>query len=110
MVWFPGGAFLVGSASTYEGSELAAREKVVLVFLQYRLGILGFFRWALDQGRGLHLPARDSESGGTGGKGCGPWTGSSEEGSSSSCEDSGYSLTSESKEALDGEPWQLSES
>lgn len=64
MVWFPGGAFLVGSASTYEGSELAAREKVVLVFLQYRLGILGFFRWALDQGRGLHLPARDSESGG----------------------------------------------
>ncbi|XP_040592577.1 carboxylesterase 4A isoform X3 [Mesocricetus auratus] len=51
MVWFPGGAFLVGSASTYEGSELAAREKVVLVFLQYRLGILGFFRWALDQGR-----------------------------------------------------------
>ncbi|XP_049989816.1 carboxylesterase 4A-like, partial [Alexandromys fortis] len=52
MVWFPGGAFLVGSASTYEGSELAAREKVVLVFLQYRLGILGFFRWALDQGRG----------------------------------------------------------
>lgn len=50
MVWFPGGAFLVGSASTYEGSELAAREKVVLVFLQYRLGILGFFRWALDRG------------------------------------------------------------
>ncbi|KAF3817759.1 hypothetical protein GH733_013046 [Mirounga leonina] len=28
MVWFPGGAFLVGSASTYDASELAAREKV----------------------------------------------------------------------------------
>ncbi|KAM6177446.1 LOW QUALITY PROTEIN: carboxylesterase 4A [Erethizon dorsatum] len=25
-VWFPGGAFLVGSASTYEGSEFTARE------------------------------------------------------------------------------------
>ncbi|XP_026269036.2 carboxylesterase 4A isoform X2 [Urocitellus parryii] len=45
MVWFPGGAFLVGSASTYEGSQLAAREKVVLVSLQHRLGILGFLRW-----------------------------------------------------------------
>lgn len=61
MVWFPGGAFLAGSASSYEGSELAARGKVVLVFLQYRLGILGFLRWALDQGRGLHLPTYQSQ-------------------------------------------------
>ncbi|XP_040592576.1 carboxylesterase 4A isoform X2 [Mesocricetus auratus] len=52
MVWFPGGAFLVGSASTYEGSELAAREKVVLVFLQYRLGILGFFSTGDSHARG----------------------------------------------------------
>uniref|UniRef100_A0A8C9H7U8 Carboxylesterase 4A n=1 Tax=Piliocolobus tephrosceles TaxID=591936 RepID=A0A8C9H7U8_9PRIM len=42
MVWFPGGAFIVGAASSYEGSDLAAREKVVLVFLQHRLGIFGF--------------------------------------------------------------------
>lgn len=46
MVWFPGGAFLVGSASTYDGTQLASREKVVLVLLQHRLGILGFLRWA----------------------------------------------------------------
>ncbi|XP_040838007.1 carboxylesterase 4A-like isoform X1 [Ochotona curzoniae] len=52
MVWFPGGAFLVGSASTYEGSELAAREKVVLVFLQHRLGILGFLSTGDNQARG----------------------------------------------------------
>ncbi|XP_031192964.1 carboxylesterase 4A isoform X3 [Mastomys coucha] len=52
MVWFPGGAFLVGSASTYEGSELAARGKVVLVFLQYRLGILGFFSTGNSHARG----------------------------------------------------------
>ncbi|XP_021488749.1 carboxylesterase 4A isoform X1 [Meriones unguiculatus] len=52
MIWFPGGAFLVGSASTYEGSELAAREKVVLVLLQYRLGIMGFFSTGDSQARG----------------------------------------------------------
>ncbi|XP_004625952.2 carboxylesterase 4A isoform X2 [Octodon degus] len=52
MVWFPGGAFLVGAASTYEGSELAAREKVVLVFLQYRLGILGFLSTGDSEARG----------------------------------------------------------
>ncbi|XP_002711694.2 carboxylesterase 4A isoform X1 [Oryctolagus cuniculus] len=52
MVWFPGGAFLVGSATTYEGSELAAREKVVLVLLQYRLGILGFLSTGDSQARG----------------------------------------------------------
>nr|XP_054309821.1 LOW QUALITY PROTEIN: carboxylesterase 4A [Pongo pygmaeus] len=42
MVWFPGGAFIVGAASSYEGSDLAAREKVVLVFLQHRIVIFGF--------------------------------------------------------------------
>ncbi|GAB1293554.1 Carboxylesterase 4A [Apodemus speciosus] len=52
MVWFPGGAFLVGSASSYEGSELAARGKVVLVFLQYRLGILGFLSTGNSHARG----------------------------------------------------------
>uniref|UniRef100_H0WQ25 Carboxylic ester hydrolase n=1 Tax=Otolemur garnettii TaxID=30611 RepID=H0WQ25_OTOGA len=52
MVWFPGGAFLVGSASTYEGSEFAAREQVVLVFLQHRLGILGFLSTGDSHARG----------------------------------------------------------
>uniref|UniRef100_A0A2K6GB31 Carboxylesterase 4A n=1 Tax=Propithecus coquereli TaxID=379532 RepID=A0A2K6GB31_PROCO len=52
MVWFPGGALLVGTASTYEGSELAARDKVVLVSLQHRLGILGFLSMGYSQARG----------------------------------------------------------
>ncbi|KAG8521796.1 Carboxylesterase 4A, partial [Galemys pyrenaicus] len=52
MVWFPGGAFLVGSASTYDGSELAARENVVVVSLQHRLGILGFLSTGDSQARG----------------------------------------------------------
>ncbi|XP_048211363.1 carboxylesterase 4A [Perognathus longimembris pacificus] len=52
MVWFPGGAFLMGAASTYEGSQLAAREKVVVVFLQNRLGILGFLSTGDSHARG----------------------------------------------------------
>nr|XP_035138647.1 carboxylesterase 4A isoform X10 [Callithrix jacchus] len=52
MVWFPGGAFVVGAASSYEGSYLAAREKVVLVFLQYRLGVFGFLSTDDSHARG----------------------------------------------------------
>ncbi|XP_045670877.1 LOW QUALITY PROTEIN: carboxylesterase 4A-like [Ursus americanus] len=44
IVRFPGGACLVGSASICDASELAAREKVLLMLLQHRLGILGFLR------------------------------------------------------------------
>ncbi|XP_068941888.1 carboxylesterase 4A [Petaurus breviceps papuanus] len=64
MVWFPGGAFVVGSASTYDGSILSAHEDVVVVTIQNRLGILGFLstgdahargNWALlDQLAALH--------------------------------------------------------
>ncbi|XP_062969199.1 cocaine esterase-like [Cynocephalus volans] len=43
MVWIHGGALVVGSASMYDGSALAAFEDVVVVTIQYRLGILGFF-------------------------------------------------------------------
>ncbi|XP_054856542.1 fatty acyl-CoA hydrolase precursor, medium chain-like [Eublepharis macularius] len=43
MVWIHGGGLLLGAASTYDGSVLAASEDVVVVAIQYRLGILGFF-------------------------------------------------------------------
>ncbi|KAJ6666150.1 hypothetical protein lerEdw1_001054 [Lerista edwardsae] len=43
MVWIHGGGLLVGAASTYDGSTLAAFEDVVVVAIQYRLGILGFY-------------------------------------------------------------------
>ncbi|XP_040838506.1 cocaine esterase-like [Ochotona curzoniae] len=43
MVWIHGGALVVGMASMYDGSALAAFEDVVVVTIQYRLGILGFF-------------------------------------------------------------------
>lgn len=44
MVFIPGGAFIVGSASEpiYDGSRLAARGDAVIVTLNYRLGMLGW--------------------------------------------------------------------
>lgn len=43
MVWIHGGALVLGSASMFDGSILAASENVVVVTIQYRLGVLGFF-------------------------------------------------------------------
>ncbi|XP_012868191.1 PREDICTED: pyrethroid hydrolase Ces2e-like [Dipodomys ordii] len=43
MVWIHGGGLVMGMASLYDGSRLAATEDVVVVTIQYRLGILGFF-------------------------------------------------------------------
>lgn len=42
MVWIHGGALVLGMASMYDGSVLAAMEDVVVVIIQYRLGVLGF--------------------------------------------------------------------
>ncbi|XP_049430102.1 uncharacterized protein ces2b [Epinephelus fuscoguttatus] len=42
MVWIHGGGFSMGSASVYDGSALAAYQDVVVVLIQYRLGLLGF--------------------------------------------------------------------
>nr|XP_051686075.1 cocaine esterase-like [Oryctolagus cuniculus] len=43
MVWIHGGGLTMGMASMYDGSVLAAFEDVVVVTIQYRLGVLGFF-------------------------------------------------------------------
>ncbi|XP_062817822.1 fatty acyl-CoA hydrolase precursor, medium chain isoform X4 [Anolis carolinensis] len=51
MVWIHGGGLLLGAASTYDGSALAAFEDVVVVAIQYRLGILGFLSTGDD-----HVP------------------------------------------------------
>ena len=43
MVWIHGGG-VVDGASTYDGLPLSAHENVVVVTIQYRLGIWGLFR------------------------------------------------------------------
>ncbi|XP_052583840.1 pyrethroid hydrolase Ces2e-like isoform X2 [Peromyscus californicus insignis] len=52
MVWIHGGALVVGMASMYDGSTLAATEDVVVVTIQYRLGVLGFFSTGDQHARG----------------------------------------------------------
>jgi para-nitrobenzyl esterase len=66
MVWIHGGGFTSGSSAQelYDGTELAARGGVVVVSLNYRLGVLGFgyLRDVLgDKGRDLpaNLGLRD---------------------------------------------------
>ncbi|KAL6055278.1 hypothetical protein STEG23_007298 [Scotinomys teguina] len=52
MVWIHGGALVIGTASMYDGSMLAAIEDVVVVTIQYRLGVLGFFSTGDQHARG----------------------------------------------------------
>uniref|UniRef100_A0A4X2KP73 Carboxylic ester hydrolase n=1 Tax=Vombatus ursinus TaxID=29139 RepID=A0A4X2KP73_VOMUR len=43
MVWIHGGGLIFGGAFLYDGSILSASQNVIVVTIQYRLGILGFF-------------------------------------------------------------------
>ncbi|XP_033613911.1 liver carboxylesterase 1 isoform X2 [Fukomys damarensis] len=52
MVWIHGGGLVVGGASTYDGVVLSALENVVVVVIQYRLGIWGFFSTGDEHSRG----------------------------------------------------------
>uniref|UniRef100_A0A8B9NJ44 Carboxylic ester hydrolase n=1 Tax=Accipiter nisus TaxID=211598 RepID=A0A8B9NJ44_9AVES len=52
MVWIHGGNFIFGGASRYDGSALSAYENVVVVIIQYRLGLLGFFNTGDEHARG----------------------------------------------------------
>jgi para-nitrobenzyl esterase len=42
LVWIPGGAFIVGSGAAVDGGEFA-KQGVIVVSINYRLGYLGFF-------------------------------------------------------------------
>jgi para-nitrobenzyl esterase len=44
MVWFHGGAFLFGAGSSFDGAALARRGDVVVVTVNYRLGLFGWLR------------------------------------------------------------------
>lgn len=51
-VWIHGGGLAFGSASPYDGSALAAFDNVVVVTIQYRLGIAGYFSTGDKYARG----------------------------------------------------------
>ena len=42
MVWIHGGGFVMGEGAFYDGADLAARGDIVVVTVNYRLGVLGF--------------------------------------------------------------------
>ncbi|KAJ6666155.1 hypothetical protein lerEdw1_001059, partial [Lerista edwardsae] len=52
MVWIHGGGFVVGGATMYDGSALSAYENVVVVVIQYRVGLPGFFSTGSEDARG----------------------------------------------------------
>ncbi|XP_061177985.1 cocaine esterase-like [Saccostrea echinata] len=43
MIWIHGGGYIFGSGSYYDGSMLALTGDVIVVTLNYRLGVLGFY-------------------------------------------------------------------
>jgi len=61
MFWIHGGAFTIGSGSSamYSGDKLPKRGNVVLVTINYRLGMLGFLR--LKDATGGKIPATGNE-------------------------------------------------
>ena len=42
MVWIYGGAFLLGTGAMYPGQGLALEGDVIVVTINYRVGVLGF--------------------------------------------------------------------
>ena len=61
MVWIHGGAFTLGSGSSpmFDGSLLAKRNDVVVVTINYRLGLLGFLN--LNEVTGGKIPSTGNE-------------------------------------------------
>lgn len=52
MVWIHGGAFMAGSANPYDAAALAREGDIVVVSINYRVGVLGFVNF----GEALGLP------------------------------------------------------
>ncbi|XP_068580163.1 carboxylesterase 3 isoform X3 [Cebidichthys violaceus] len=52
MVWIHGGGLSMGAASQYDGAPLAAYENIVMVIIQYRLGILGLLSTGDEHAQG----------------------------------------------------------
>ncbi|MFC0684892.1 carboxylesterase/lipase family protein [Novosphingobium clariflavum] len=59
MVWIHGGAFMAGSANSYDASRLAGEGDIVVVTINYRVGVLGFVNF----GDALGIPGIPSNLG-----------------------------------------------
>lgn len=59
MVWIHGGAFMAGGANSYDASRLATDGDIIVVTINYRVGVLGFVNF----GDALGLPAIPSNLG-----------------------------------------------
>jgi para-nitrobenzyl esterase len=54
MFWIHGGAMKSGAGSEYDGTRLASAHGVIVISINYRLGVAGFWgSEALEQGNGL---------------------------------------------------------
>ncbi|MBB5686694.1 carboxylesterase/lipase family protein [Sphingobium boeckii] len=58
-VWIHGGAFVAGSGNPYDGSAMAKNGDIIVVTINYRLGVLGFVNF----GEALGLPEIPSNLG-----------------------------------------------
>ncbi len=63
MVWVHGGSNTVGQGASYDGSHLAASERVVMVTINYRLGPFGWFILPAGSGAGGSAPDALESSG-----------------------------------------------
>jgi para-nitrobenzyl esterase len=59
MVWIHGGAFMSGASNYYDGAALAREGDIIVVTINYRLGVLGFVNF----GEALGLPSIPSNLG-----------------------------------------------
>ena len=46
LFWIHGGAFMAGSCNPYDGAELAAQGDMIVVAINYRVGVFGFVNFA----------------------------------------------------------------
>ncbi len=59
LLWIHGGAFLIGSADLFDGADLARSGEILVVTINYRLGVLGF----VDFGAVLGDPRLEGNAG-----------------------------------------------
>lgn len=64
LVWIHGGGFMTGQGNAYDLSTLARKAHAVVVSINYRLGVFGFFRLpgSREQGAAANLGLQDQQA------------------------------------------------